>query len=75
MTFDSSLRPVLPDDAAVLAASVTGSVLLPGDAGYYDEGAVVNVKHDLLPALIVVAENAADIQAAATFATGQTGQT
>jgi hypothetical protein len=46
---DSSPRPVLPADAAPLAAAVAGSVLLPGDAGYDDERAVFNLNHELVP--------------------------
>jgi hypothetical protein len=54
MTFsDSSLPPVLPEDAAPVA----GSVLLPGDAGYDDERAVCNLNHELVPAVIVVPES------------------
>jgi FAD/FMN-containing dehydrogenase len=72
MTFsDSSLPPVLPEDAAPLVATVAGSVLLPGDAGYDDERAVWNLNHELVPAVIVVPESAADVQAAVTFAAGQ----
>ncbi|GIH46994.1 FAD/FMN-containing dehydrogenase [Microbispora rosea] len=72
MTFDdSSLPPVLPEDAAALVAAVAGSVLLPGDAGYDEERAVFNLNHELVPALIVVAESAADVQAAVAFAAGQ----
>ncbi|MEV5739185.1 FAD-binding oxidoreductase [Microbispora rosea] len=72
MTFDdSSLPPVLPEDAAALVAAVAGSVLLPGDAGYDDERAVFNLNHELVPAVIVVAEIAADVQAAVAFAAGQ----
>jgi FAD/FMN-containing dehydrogenase len=72
MTFnDSSLLPVLPGDAAPLVAKVAGSVLLPGDAGYDDERAVFNLNHDLVPAVIVVPESAADVQAAVTFAAEQ----
>jgi FAD/FMN-containing dehydrogenase len=72
MTFDdSSLPPVLPEDAAALVAAVAGSVLLPGDAGYDDERAVFNLNHELVPAVIVVAESAADVQAAVAFAAGQ----
>ena len=53
MTFsDSSLPPVLPEDAAPLVAAVAGSVLLPGDAGYDDERAVWNLNHELVPAVI-----------------------
>src|SRR3954453_11037078 len=68
---DSSLPPVLPEDAAPLVAAVAGSVLLPGDAGYDDERAVFNLNHELGPAVIVVAESAADVQAAVAFAAGQ----
>jgi FAD/FMN-containing dehydrogenase len=72
MTFhDLSPPPVLPKDAASLAAKVTGSVLLPGDAGYDDERAVFNLNHELLPAVIVVPQSATDVQAAVVFAAGQ----
>ncbi len=72
MTFsDSSLPAVLPEDAAPLVATVAGSVLLPGDAGYDDERAVWNLNHELRPAVIVVPESAADVQAAVTFAARQ----
>jgi hypothetical protein len=75
MTFnDSSLPPVLPGDAAALAATVAGSVLLPGDAGYDDERAVFNLNHDLVPAVIVVPQSAADIQAAITSRRGSVGR-
>jgi FAD/FMN-containing dehydrogenase len=52
-------------------AAVAGSVLLPGDAGYDEERAVFNLNHELVPAVIVVAESAADVQAAVAFAAGQ----
>src|ERR1700754_2866927 len=68
---DSSLPPVLPEDAAPLLATVAGSVILPGDAGYDHERAVWNLNHELLPAVIVVPESAADVQAAVPFAAGQ----
>jgi FAD binding domain len=72
MTFqDLSLPPVLPEDAASLAATIAGSVLLPGDAGYDDERAVFNLNHELLPAVIVVPQSAADVQAAVVFAARQ----
>jgi FAD/FMN-containing dehydrogenase len=72
VTFDDlSLPPVRPEDAAVLAAAVAGSVLLPGEAGYDEERAVFNLNHELVPAVIVVAESAADVQAAVAFAGGQ----
>jgi FAD/FMN-containing dehydrogenase len=72
MTFDdSSLPPVLPEDAAALDAAVEGAVRLPGDAGYDDERAGFNLNHELVPAVIVVAESAADVQAAIAFAAGQ----
>ncbi|WP_197042388.1 FAD-binding oxidoreductase [Microbispora rosea] len=50
---------------------MAGSVLLPGDAGYDEERAVFNLNHELVPAVIVVAESAADVQAAVAFAAGQ----
>ncbi|MEW2506044.1 FAD-dependent oxidoreductase, partial [Amycolatopsis sp. NPDC047767] len=59
---------MLPEDAAALAAVVAGSVLLPGDVGYDDERAVFNLNHGLVPAVIVVAQNTADVQAAVAFA-------
>jgi FAD/FMN-containing dehydrogenase len=72
MTFSySSLPPILPEDAAPLVATVAGSVLLPFEAGYDDERAVWNLNHELVPAVIVVPESAADVQAAVTFARGQ----
>ncbi|UVF22561.1 FAD-binding oxidoreductase (plasmid) [Microvirga terrae] len=51
--------------------TVAGSVLLPGDPEYDDERAVFNLNHRLEPAMIVVPESAADVQAAVTFAAGQ----
>ncbi|MFC0547883.1 FAD-binding oxidoreductase [Kutzneria chonburiensis] len=63
---NSSLPPLLSDDVESLA--VAGSVLLPGTAGYDEERTVFNLNHELAPALIVVAENAADVQAAVAFA-------
>ena len=68
---DSSLPPVLPEDAAPLLATIAGSVLLPGDAGYDEERAVWNLNQELMPAMIVVPQNAADIQAAVSFAARQ----
>jgi FAD/FMN-containing dehydrogenase len=71
MAFNDSSLPVLPKDAAALAAAMTGSVLLPGDAGYDDERAAFNLNHELAPAVIVVVESAADVQAAVAFAARQ----
>jgi len=68
---DSSLPPVRPEDTAALVTAVAGSVLLPGDAGYDDERAVFNLNHELMPAVIVVAQSAIDVKAAVTFAAGQ----
>jgi hypothetical protein len=68
---DSSLRPVVPGDAAGLVAAVGGSVLLPGEAGYDEARAVFNLNHELVPAVVVVAESAADVQAAVAFAAVQ----
>src|SRR5690348_6661152 len=72
MTFsDSSLPSVSSEDAAALAAAVAGPVLLPGDAGYDEERAVFNLNHELVPAVIVAADSAADVQVAGTCAAGQ----
>jgi hypothetical protein len=68
---DFSLPPVLPEDVEPLVAAVEGSVLLPGDTGYDDERAVWNLNHELVPAVIVVPESPADVQAAVTFAARQ----
>jgi FAD/FMN-containing dehydrogenase len=68
---DSSLPPVSPEDAATLVTAVTGSVFLPGEAGYDEERAVFNLNHELTPAVFVVAENASDVQAAVAFAARQ----
>jgi FAD/FMN-containing dehydrogenase len=68
---DASLPPVLPENAAPLVARIVGSVLLPGDVGYDDERAIWNLNHEMVPAVIVVPESAADVQAAVTFAAGQ----
>lgn len=62
------LSPVQPEDAAALAAAVSGSVLLPDDAEYDDERAVFNLNHELKPAVIVVAQCATDVAAAVAFA-------
>jgi len=66
-----SLRSISPGDVAPLAATIAGSVLLPGDVGYDDERAVWNLNHELVPAVIVVPVSAADVQAAVTFAADQ----
>src|ERR1700761_3017687 len=68
---DLSLPPVLPEDAAPLVGKIAGSVLLPRDTGYDHERAVWNLNHELAPAVIVVPESAADVQAAVAFAAGQ----
>ena len=69
MTFhDSSLPPLQAEEVESLATAVAGSVLRPGAAGYDEERAVFNLNHELAPALIVVAESAADVQAAVAFA-------
>jgi FAD/FMN-containing dehydrogenase len=68
---DSHLPPVRPEDGAALATAVAGSVLLPGDAGYDDERSVFNLNHELMPAVIVVAQSAIDVKAAVAFAAGQ----
>jgi hypothetical protein len=69
MTFHhSSLPPLQAEEVESLATAVAGSVLRPGVAGYDEERAVFNLNHELAPALIVVAESAADVQAAVAFA-------
>ncbi|WP_204366802.1 FAD-binding oxidoreductase [Mycobacterium sp. UM_CSW] len=68
---DSHLPPVRPEDAAALAKTVGGSVLLTGDAGYDEERAVFNLNHELMPAVIVVAQSAIDVKAAVAFAAAQ----
>src|SRR6201991_3044065 len=68
---DLSLPPVLPEDAAPLMDKVAGSVLLPCDTGYDHERAVWNLNHELVPAMIVVPESAADVLAAIIFAAKQ----
>src|SRR5690348_16064424 len=68
---DSRVSPSRPEDLADLVAAVSGSVLLPGDAGYDDERAVFNLNHELKPAVIVVAQCPTDVQAAVAFAARQ----
>ncbi len=68
---DSALPPVQQEDAEVLETKVAGSVLLPGNPGYDDERAVFNLNHELAPAVIVVAHNASDVQAAVSFGAAQ----
>ncbi|BBY21766.1 FAD-binding oxidoreductase [Mycobacterium stomatepiae] len=68
---DSQLAPVRPEDAAALAETVGGSVLLTGDPGYDEERAVFNLNHELMPAVIVVAQSAIDVKAAVVFAAAQ----
>ncbi|MEV4534431.1 FAD-binding oxidoreductase [Asanoa sp. NPDC049518] len=65
MTLTDSLSP---EEAAPLVATVSGAVLLAGDEGYDDERAVFNTSHELMPAVVVVPENAVDVQVAVTFA-------
>ncbi|MEV4620799.1 FAD-binding oxidoreductase [Asanoa sp. NPDC049573] len=50
---------------------MAGAVLLPDDAGYDAERAVFNLNHELVPAVIVVPESAADVQSAVVFAAEQ----
>lgn len=70
-SYDSPHPPILPTDAASLARKVTGQVLLPGDVGYDEECVVFNLNHQLTPAMIVVPEGVADVQAAVVFAASQ----
>lgn len=55
-------------DVTELISKVTGSVLTPDDAGYADECHLYNLAHELAPAVVVVAIDAADVQAAVRFA-------
>lgn len=68
---DSALPPVRLEEAAALVRAVAGSVLLPGDAGYDEERAVFNLNHELMPAVIVMAQNETDVAAAVGFAARQ----
>jgi FAD/FMN-containing dehydrogenase len=68
---DSALPPVRLEEAEALAGAVAGSVWLPGGAGYDDERALFNLNHELMPAVIVVAQSATDVEAAVAFAAGQ----
>ena len=61
--------PVLSrDDLADLAGAVTGVVLPPGEPGYAEESAPFNLALESLPAVVVGATDAADVQAAVRFA-------
>ncbi|MGI5521743.1 FAD-binding oxidoreductase [Micromonospora sp. CA-259024] len=55
-------------EADELGAEVTGTVFLPGDAGYEGECAAYNLAHPHRPAVVVGAVAAADVQAAVRFA-------
>ena len=57
-------------EVVTLAASLTGRVLQPGDAGYDDARRVHNGLIDRRPALIVRCRTAADVAAAVRFARG-----
>ena len=57
-------------DLDTLAASLSGRLLQPGDAGYDDARRVHNGLIDRRPALIVRCRSAADVAAAVRFARG-----
>lgn len=56
-------------DVAALRHAIRGSVLAPGDEGWDEARTPWNVAFDQQPAVIVVAANSADVQAAVRFAT------
>jgi len=68
----SSLPSVAAMEAAVaeLRSSIQGQVVLPGETQYEEARRGWNLTVNQHPALIVLAETAADIAAAASFATG-----
>ncbi|MEV6347493.1 FAD-binding protein [Actinoplanes sp. NPDC051851] len=55
-------------DLTRLKNQLTGPVFLPGDAGYDAERALFNLNRELVPAIVVGAATAADVQAAIRFA-------
>lgn len=63
-------RTLSSADVEALAASLSGRVLRPGDAGYDDARRVHNGLIDRRPALIVRCRTAADVAAAVRFARG-----
>lgn len=65
--FISALDPTAID---TLRDRVAGEVIAPGDAGYDDGRAAFNVAFEHRPALVVMAEGAADVVAAVRFAAG-----
>jgi FAD/FMN-containing dehydrogenase len=72
MTYAKNLfRAAAADDPglAELADRVTGAVFVPGDPGYAEETALFNLHLTLIPDVVVVAAEAADVQAAVRFAT------
>ena len=67
----ASTRPVPtfdPADVARLRTEARGAVLLPGDDGYDRSCRGFNLAHVHAPAVVVVAEQAADVAAAVRFA-------
>jgi FAD/FMN-containing dehydrogenase len=59
-----------PDDGAIaaLAASLTGSIVLPGDDAYETVRFVHNTRYDRRPGVVVRAADAADVARAVSFA-------
>jgi FAD/FMN-containing dehydrogenase len=72
MATTTATSPML-DEAAVegLAASLRGELIRPGDAGYDDARMVYNAMIDKHPALIVRAQDVADVIATVNFARQQ----
>ena len=54
-----------------LRASLNGAAYMPGDEGYDEARAAWNLSADQHPALVVMAESAADVQAAVRVAREQ----
>ena len=72
MAVTVTARRTLSDDAiSSLRSQVSGSVLLPGDAGYDTARSIFNASIARSPMVIVQPLNTADVQAAVRFASTQ----
>jgi hypothetical protein len=72
MAVTVTARRTLSNDAiSSLRSQVSGSVLLPGDAGYDTARSIFNASIDRSPMVIVQPLNTADVQAAVRFASTQ----
>src|SRR5215217_5741705 len=65
-----SISP-LSSDVAPLGDALTGSVVLPGDAGWDAARQAWNLAADQRPALVALPESAADVQTLVDFARGR----